>query len=141
MKSIEIRLTIERVKRGESHVSKYDTELRMDDRTDISDIISFTKDCKTIFQKAIAAAKDWENNAAVLPEVKMEVTSATYDGWGEPNVPLTQKSYNRWYIRDITDIYTGKGEESIYLVPDTRYTPEAWDLILMRDVLAGLSNV
>ena len=137
MKSIDLRLTIERVKRGESHVSKYETELRMEDRTDISDIISFTKDCKTIFQKAVAAAKDWEN----VTRIAMEVTSATYDGWGVPDVPLTQKSFNRWSIRDITDICTEKGEESIYLVPDTRYTPETWDLLLMRDVLDGLANI
>lgn len=137
MKSIEVRLTISTAKMGESHVSKYETELRMDNETTVGDVAAFAKNCKTIWSKAIAAAKNWEN----MTDISMEVTSAVYDGWRDPNKPLEQKSFNRWYLRGADDISLEKGEESVYLIPDTRYTNEYWDLLLMKDVLGGLSNV
>lgn len=142
MKSVEVRLTVARYKSGETHTSKYEAELRLTDETTVGDIRAFTKNCKTIWNKAIEAKREWEKNYVPLtPDIDMEVISSTYDGWCVPNVPLTQKSFNRWHTRNIDDISTEKGEESVYLTPDTRYTPEHWDLLIQRDVLDGLSGI
>lgn len=137
MKSIEIRLTVKRRKDMEYRESRFNTELRLWDKTTMGDLAAFTKNCKTIWNKVMAAAKDERNR----PDIDMEIITATYDGWGEPSVELKQTSFNRWYSRGIDDVSTEPGEEGIYLVPDTRYTHEHWDLLLPRDIMAGLADV
>ena len=137
MKSIEMHLKVTRRGSREVHTSEYEAELRMDDDTIVGDLVQFAKDCKKIWNKAIEAAKDADN----IYSIEMDVTSATYKGWRDPVTPLEQTGYNRWAIRDITDICTGKGEESVYLAPDTRYTSDWWDLLIQRDVMAGLATI
>ena len=142
MKSVEMRLTVTRYKSGETHTSKYEAELRLTDSTTVGDIGAFTKNCKTIWSKAIEAKREWEKNyVPLIPDIDVEVISSTYDGWCDPGKELVQKSFNRWHTRNIDDISTEKGEESVYLIPDTRYTSEYWDLLIQRDVLDGLSNI
>lgn len=143
MKSIELRLTIERVKRGETHTSKYEAELRLTDSTTVGDIGAFTKNCKTIWSKAIKAKREFDENyyECGISGIDVEVISSTYDGWCDPGKELVQKSFNRWHTRNIDDVSTEKGEESVYLTPDTRYTSEHWDLLIQRDVLDGLSGI
>ena len=137
MKSIEIRLTVQTRKDMEYRESRFKTELRLWDDTTIGDIAAFTKNCKIMWNKVMAAAKDTQTDH----EIEMEVISSTYSGWGEPGVETRQTSFNRWYSRGIDDVSTEKGEESIYLVPDTRYTAEHWDLLIQRDVLGSLSAI
>lgn len=129
-KSIDMELVITRRAKGEEHKSKYTARIKLEHETLISDIADFVEDTKKIWNKAMDAAKHWEN----VSDIDVEVIEAVYE-----RDPWTQVSFNRWYLRNMGDICTEKGEEGIYLVPDTRYTEENRDMSIGRDILRDMA--
>lgn len=128
MKCFDIELETTRRAHGELHTSKYTAHLRLMDDTTFEDIAVFVEDVKKIWGKAISAAKSDADG------VCMEVTESAYI-----TEPWEQKLFNRWYLRNVGDICTEKGEESVYLVPDERYTPANRDMCIGRDILKDIA--
>lgn len=137
-KTITSELTITRRVRGEVHTSKYSAKVDFCVRTSMRDVSEFISDMEKIWRKAISAAKNPEN----LYEISMDISESTYsyDDGATPIENWKQHSYNRWYLRNVDDICTEKGEESIYLVPDTRYTSETRDMLIGKNVMHDMGE-
>ena len=131
LKCYHVTLVVTDIKRGERHESTYEADLSIDNETSIRDIVQFEDDVKKIWKKAVNAAR-------VFAAVDMEVTRALYERTDEP-YNLQSKDFDRWYTRNTSDISIEKGEEGIYLAPDTKYTPETKDLFLGHDVMHDLT--
>lgn len=131
LKCYHVTLVVTDIKRGERHESTYEADLHVDNETSIRDIVQFEDDVKKIWKKAVNAAR-------AFAAVDMEVTRALYERTDEP-YNLISKDFDRWYTRNTSDISIEKGEEGIYLVPDTKYTPETKDLFLGHDVMHDLT--
>lgn len=137
-KTINSELTITRRVRGEIHMSKYSAKVDFCMRTSMRDVSEFFADMEKIWRKAISAAKNPEN----LYEISMDISESTYsykDG-ATTLEDWKQHSYNRWYLRNVDDICTEKGEESVYLVPDTRYTSETRDMLIGKNVMHDMGE-
>ena len=132
-KTISVELVITRRSKGEEHKSKYETRIKFGHETLIGDIADFVDDMKKIWTKAIDAAKHWEN----VSDIDMEISEAVYEH--ETGGEWKSLNFDRWYLRNMEDICTEKGEESIYLVPDTRYTSENRDMAIGRDILRDMA--
>lgn len=127
MKSFEMRLKVDEIRRRETTERTYQAEIKLTDNTDFSEIVEFLEDIKKIWKKGTAAIK-----AGFYME--LEVIEAVYQNWGEPEKDLIQKSFNRW-VSVPTHEQDGEG---IYLRPDTRYTDECRDMYLTKDTLKDL---
>ena len=132
MKSYHLHLHVEDYKKGERHVSDYETYLTIDENTVLRDFIDFEDEAKQIWRTAISAAK-----RAALVEV--ELTRALYERTGDPDERLKSMDFDRWHTRELSDITTEKGEEGVYLAPDTRYTEETHDMWLGRDIMRDVT--
>lgn len=129
-KCIDMELVITRRARGEEHKSKYTARIKLEHETLIGDIADFTENVKKIWSKAMEAAKHCEN----VSDIDVEVIESVYE-----REPWRQVCFDRWYLRNMGDISTEKGEEGIYLVPDTRYTEENRDMLIGRDILRDMA--
>lgn len=127
-KIISVELVVTRRAKGEEHRSKYEVYTRLSSEATVGDIADFVDGMKKIYAKAMDAAKNCETGS----DVYMEIVESVYDDGG------TQVSFDRWYLRDIGDISLEKGEESIYLVPDTRYTSENRDMSIGKNILRDM---
>lgn len=132
-KVIRVELEIKRRARGEEHTSKYEASIWMNDQTTVSNIADFVDDMHKLWGKAMAAAK----NSANVPDINMEICEAVYEH--EPGSEFKTGLFNRWYLRDMEDISTMKGEESIYLVPDDRYTDPVRDMSISKNILRDMA--
>lgn len=128
MKSFELRLKVDEIRRRETTERTYKAEINLTDSTDFSEIIEFMGDIKKVWKKGMAAIK-----AGFYME--LEVTEAVYENWLEPEKNLVQKSYNRWVSVPTHE----QDNEGIYLRPDTRYTDECRDMYLTKDTLKDLA--
>lgn len=128
MKSFELRLKVDEIRRRETTERTYKAEINLTDGTDFSEIIEFMEDIKKVWKKSMAAIK-----AGLYME--LEVTEAVYENWLEPGKNLVQKSYNRWGSVPTHE----QDSEGIYLRPDTRYTDECRDMYLTKDTLKDLA--
>ena len=127
-KRISAELDVTRRSKGEEHRSKYEVYTRFCSETTVGDIANFVDGMKKIYTKALDAAKHYET----VSDVYMEILESVYDDSG------AMKSFDRWYLRDIGDICLEKGEESIYLIPDTRYTSENRDMSIGKNILRDM---
>lgn len=131
LKCYHVTLVVTDIKRGERHESTYQADLSIDGETTLRDIVQFEDDVKKIWRKAINAAR-------IFATADVEITRALYERTDEP-YNLVGLEFDRWYTRNTSDISIEKGEEGIYLVPDTEYTPETKDLWLGHDIMHDLS--
>lgn len=131
LKCYHVTLVVTDVKRGERHESTYQADLSIDGETTLRDMVQFEDDVKKIWRKAVNAAK-------AFASADVEITRALYER-GDGVCNLTSLDFDRWYTRSTDDISTEKGEEGIYLVPDTRYTEETKDLFLGQDIMHDLT--
>ena len=113
-KMIRVELVVKRRARGEEHTSKYEASIDLNEKTEMSEIADFVDDMHKLWGKAMTAAKNSEN----VPDIDMEICEAVYEH--ELGGEFKTNMFNRWYLRNMEDICTEKGEESIYLVPDER---------------------
>lgn len=128
MKSFELKLKVDEIRRRETTERTYKAEINLTDSTDFSKIIEFMEDIKKVWKKGMAAIK-----AGFYME--LEVTEAVYENWLEPEKNLVQKSYNRWVSAPTHE----QDSEGIYLRPDTRYTDECRGMYLTKDTLKDLA--
>lgn len=131
LKCYHVTLVVTDIKRGERHESTYNADLSIDGETTLRDMVQFEDDVKKIWRKAVNAAK-------AFASVEVEITRALYER-GDGVCNLTSLDFDRWYTRGTSDISIEKGEEGIYLVPDTRYTEETKDLFLGQDIMHDLT--
>lgn len=129
-KTIDMELVITRRAKGEEHKSKYTARIKLEHETTVGDVGDFVDATKKIWNRAMEAAKNCEN----VSDIDLEIVEAVYE-----REPWTQVDYDRWYLRNMGDICTEKGEEGIYLVPDTRYTEEHRDMSIGKDILRDLA--
>lgn len=132
-KVIRVELSIKRRARGEEHTSKYEASIALNYRTTVSEIADFGSDVQKLWSKAMAAAKNSEN----VSDIDMEICEAVYEH--EPGSEFKTALFNRWYLRNMEDISTERGEESIYLVPDERYTKPERDMSIGKNVLRDMA--
>ena len=132
-KTISAELVITRRAKGEEHKSKYEARIKFGHETLIEDVADFIDGMKRIWTKAMEAAKHCEN----VSDIDMEICESVYEH--ETGMEWKQLNFDRWYLRDMGDISTEKGEEGIYLVPDTRYTSENRDMMIGRDILRDMA--
>lgn len=128
MKSFEMKLKVDEIRRRETTERTYKAEINLTDDISFSAIVEFLEDIKKIWKKGMAAIK-----AGFYME--LEVTEAVYENWLEPEKNLIQKSYNRW-VSVPTHEQDGEG---IYLRADARYTDECRDMYLTKDTLKDLA--
>jgi len=133
-KVIGATLIITRRGKREEHTSKYEADITFNNMTSIGDVCDFIESMKKIWNVAMQAAKNYEN----VTDISLDLHEAVYEMTDE-DAGISQLSFDRWYIRDISDICTEKGEESIYLVPDTRYTRPSRDMSIDKDVLRSMA--
>lgn len=131
-KTIRATLVVTRIKRDERHESTYTVCTDFSERTTVGDVADFIDGMKKIWTTAVNAAKRGD-------ALNMDISAAVYSR-GDGGV-LKTESYNRWYVRNADDVSTERGEEGIYLVPDTRYTEESRDMFLSRDILRDMAFV
>lgn len=134
VKKICCEMTIARSVKGEEHTSKYSTEVELSADAGIRGIADFIDGMRKIWNKAVNIKREADktfNPPAFSMEIIEHVMDRS-DGW-------KTESFNRWYTHDIDDICTEKGEEGIYLRPDTKYTAETWDMSIGRDILRDLA--
>ena len=131
-KVINAELIILRTARGEEHKSTYEVRTSLSEKTTVGDLADFVDGMRKLWAKAMQAAK----HSKKVSIITMEVCEAVYEHDPEE---WKQLSFNRWYMRDMGDISTEKGEESIYLVPDTRYTEEYRDMCIGKDILRDMA--
>ena len=134
IKKISCEMSLSRSVKGEEHTSKYHADMELSADSSIREIADFIGGMKKIWSKAINMKREAEKTFNP-PAFFMEITEHVMDrseNW-------TTNSFNRWYTYDIDDICTGKGEESIYLRPDTKYTSETRDMSIGKDVLRDLA--
>ena len=129
-KSIDVEMTVTRYAKGEEHKSKYSAHIKLEYETTVADIADFADATKKIWNRAMDAAKHCEN----VRDIDMEIIESVYE-----REPWEQVCFDRWYLRNMGDICTEKGEEGIYLVPDTRYTEENRDMVIGKDVLRDMA--
>ena len=128
MKSFELKLKVDEIRRREAIERTYTAEIKLTDETSFSEIVEFLEDAKKIWKKGMNAIKAGFH-------MEMEVTEAAYDNWLNPEKRLIQKSFNRW-VSVPTQEQDGDG---IYLRADTRYTDECRDMYLTKDTLKDLA--
>lgn len=80
----------------------------------LNDVAGFINTIKLAIQEAIKIIKS-----------DAEVTSF------EVSLIASGETFDRWFTDDITDVCIEKGEESLYLRPDTDYTNPQHDMALM----------
>lgn len=131
LKCYHVTLIVTDIKRGERHESTYQADLSIDGETTLRDMVQFEDDVKKLWRKAVNAAK-------AFASADVEITRALYER-GEGLCNLTSLDFDRWYTRGTSDISIEKGEEGIYLAPDTRYTEETKDLFLGHDIMHDLT--
>lgn len=129
-KTLDMELVITRRAKGEEHKSKYTARIKLEYETTVADIADFVDATKKIWNKAMETAKNCEN----VSDIDLEIVEAVYE-----REPWRQVDYDRWYLRNMGDIITEKGEEGIYLVPDTRYTEESRDMAIGKNVLRDMA--
>lgn len=127
-KCIDMELVITRRIKDEEHKSKYTARIKLEHETLIGDIADFTENVKKIWSKAMDAARH------DVSDIDMEVIESVYE-----RDPWKQVCFDRWYLRSMGDISTERGEEGIYLVPDTRYTEESRDMLIGKDILRDMA--
>lgn len=133
-KIIRVELVIKRRARGEEHTSKYEASIDMHEKTAMSEIADFVDDLHKLWGKAMTAAKNSEN----VSDIDMDIHEAEYEH--ELGGEFKTNKFNRWYLRNMEDICTEKGEEGIYLIPDERYTPAERDMLIGKDILRDMSR-
>lgn len=133
-KTISATMCIIRTARGERHESTYEVYTNFNEKTTVGEIADFVEGMEKLWRTAITAAKSYKN----LNDITMDISEAVYN-LGEDGHDFKTESYDRWYMRNMDDICLEKGEESIYLVPDTRYTSENRDMCLTKNVLRDMA--
>lgn len=128
MKSFELKLKVDEIRRHEAIERRYEAEIKLTDETSFSEIVEFMEEVKKIWKKGMNAIK-----AGLYME--LEITESTYDNWLSPDKNLIQKSFNRWVSAPTQE----QDDEGIYLRPDTRYTDECRDMYLTKDTLKSLA--
>jgi len=134
VKKIDVEMKLTRRVRGEEHTSKYTAYVELSADARIGEIANFIEGMKKIWTKAVNAKREAEKTFDA-PAFTMEVTEHIIDksdNW-------KTESFDRWYTYDIDDICTEKGEEGIYLRPDTTYTSENRDMSIGKDILRDLA--
>lgn len=132
-KTIRATLVIIRTARGERHESTYEVCTNFNEKTTVGEIADFVEGMEKLWRTAITAAKSYKN----LNDITMEISEAVYSH--EDGGDFKTESYDRWYMRNMEDICLEKGEESIYLVPDTRYTSEVRDMNIGKNILRDMA--
>lgn len=106
------------------------TELMLTDNTLFSEIYHFIEEIKVIYEKARAII---DNRGSM----ELSISVAVYKNWETQDMDkkMKQVSYDRWVSVPTEE----QGKESIYLKPDTRYTPENRDMFLFEDILEDIA--
>lgn len=134
VKKISCEMTLSRRSKGEMHTSKYSADIELSAGTSVSELADFIDGMRKIWNKAVNYKREAEKTLD-CPDFTMEVTEHVMD---RANNWQTEE-FNRWYTYDIEDICTGKGEEGVYLRPDTKYTSENRDMLIGKDILRDLA--
>lgn len=126
MKEYEIGLTTT----GSGKTNQFSVTLKLEDDTDMSDIINFVEGLRMIYDEAIKATKRGDYiDFTVMREVydlsQWEITH---------RVKIT--SFDVWNFKGYNE-----SVEGIYLSPDTRYTDANHDLWLTKDILHDLMSI
>lgn len=132
-KTIRATLCIIRTARGERHESTYEVCTNFNEKTTVGEVADFVEGMEKLWRTAITAAKSYKN----LNDITMDISESVYSH--EDGHDFKTESYDRWYMRDMDDISLEKGEESIYLVPDTRYTSENRDMCIGKNVMRDMA--
>lgn len=127
MKTFKITLTTKVNKKGETVEQTFTADLRLDNNVAFSEMVEFFESVKNLWKKAMTASKKGSY-------IDMEVVTATYENWHNPNKPLITKEFNRWTFTGYND-----DQDGIYLQADTRYTPAHRDMYLTKDVMKDLA--
>lgn len=133
-KKISCEMTLSRRVKGEEHTSKYTAEVELSAGASVGEIADFIDGMRKIWTKAVNAKREADKTFD-MPSFTMEVTEHVIDREND----WKTESFNRWYTYDIYDICTEKGEEGIYLRPDTKYTSENKDMSIGKDILRDLA--
>ena len=129
-KTIYCEMSLTKKLKGEEHTSKYVASIELSARTSMSEIADFIDGMRKIWTKAVNARRESDE-----PSFSMEITEHILDKADD----WKTIEFNRWYTYDICDICTEKGEEGIYLRPDTKYTEERRDMSIGKDILRDLA--
>lgn len=127
MKSFKMNLKVSEYKHPEWKTVETNAEINISDRTSFAELVEFGDNIKKTWRKAMRAIKAGSS-------VELEITESTYDNWCDPDKPLVQTSFNRWFCTE-----EGQNDEGIYLRPDERYTESFRDMYLTKDVLNDLA--
>lgn len=134
-KNIDVEMSFTRRVKGEEHTSKYRARIELNAGTSMSELADFIENMRKIWNKAVSTRREFDKNIGYTPEFYMDITEHVIDKGDE----WKTESFNRWYTYDIFDISTEKGEEGIYLRPDTKYTPENRDMSIGKNILRDLA--
>lgn len=128
----EFKLSISASVDGQTTTKTFKAELFLNEAFELSNISDFIAKIKTAIATAIKFQKKYSDDGII------ELSASLGKGCGTLEQPMAD--YQRWYTDDITDLCAIKGEESLYLRPDTRYVDGAHDMLLSaRDPLEGLT--
>ena len=117
-KSITIRFKTELRSANTFTTIEKKAEIEFDDRTTLQDVLNFEKMTKLIWKAARkGSAEGWWYS--------LHITQHTYTCGDDPDEYFTTKQINGWSA----DPYS-QDDEGIHLLPDTRVTPEHWDLYI-----------
>lgn len=133
-KTINCEMVLTRRVTGEEHKSTYHTSVELSAGTSMCELADFIEGMRKIWNKAVSVKRE-SDKTLDTPDFSMEITEHVLDKADNWNTV----SFNRWYTHDIFDICTEKGEEGIYLRPDTRYTPENRDMSIGKNILRDLA--
>lgn len=127
MKCFRINLQVVESKKGERVEKTYETELKVQDEMNFSDIVDFIEDVKNIWKRAMNAVKrgNW---------MELDVIVSFYDNW-MTGKKLVQKSFDRWVSAPVEC----QDETGIYLRPDVNFTEPERDMYLTKDILNDLA--
>lgn len=121
---------VTRQKGNKTYTTEHSDHLYLNDDFRFSEIIRFMDNFKDAVDMVIRKCGDYaDGKMDGYLNVEGELSVSWDDMRGNDTI---EHVYRRWYIRNIEDINSSKGEESIYLVPDTRYVDESIDAILTK---------
>lgn len=135
VKKIGCEMTLTRRVKGAEHTSKYRACLELSADTTFSEMADFIESMRKIWNKAVSVKREADKTFGSDPDFTMEITEHVMnraENWAT-------ECFNRWFTHDISDICTEKGEEGIYLRPDTKYTSENRDMLICKDILRDLA--